>query len=104
MKLIEYIDEHYTERLFLKTLAADFYINLNYCCELFKKIKGCTFSEYVTGLRMKKAAELLKGGRLTISEVANAVGYEDYFYFIRVFSKYYNMPPAKYMRKHQKNR
>jgi two-component system response regulator YesN len=103
LKLIEYVDAHYTERLFLKTLAADFYINLNYCCELFKKIKGCTFSDYVTGLRMKKAAELLKGGGLTIAEVANASGYEDYFYFNRVFSKYYGLSPAKYMRGRQGN-
>lgn len=103
LKLIDYVDAHYTERLFLKKLAADFYINLNYCCELFKKIKGCTFSEYVTGLRMKKAAELLKGGGLTIAEVANASGYDDYFYFNRVFSKHYNLSPAKYMRSHQRN-
>jgi two-component system response regulator YesN len=104
MKLIEYVDAHYTERLLLKTLAADFHINLNYCCELYRKIKGCTFSEHVTSLRMKKAAELLKEGKLTIAEIASAVGYDDYFYFNRVFSKYYDVSPAKYMRGHKGNR
>jgi two-component system, response regulator YesN len=103
MKMIDYVDQHYTERLFLKELTADFYINLNYCCELFKRVKGCTFSEYITGLRMKKAAELLKSSSMSIGEVAKTVGYDDYFYFNRVFSKHFNLSPAKYMKNQQRN-
>jgi len=102
-ELVNYINANYHRELYLKDLAAKFYINQFYCCELFKKFLGKTFSEYIANLRMEKACELIKSRDLSIEKVAEMVGYNDYYYFNKVFKKYYGTTPAKYRKNHIKN-
>ena len=54
--------------------------------------------KYLTGLRMERAAFLLRtrGGRL--KEIAAGSGYGDSRYFIRVFKEFYGMTPTEYMK------
>ena len=94
--MIEYIEENYHKNLYLKDLANKFFFNHTYCCHLFKKFTDKTFSQYLTDLRMKKAKELLKDLSLSISEVANKAGYNDYYYFNKVFKKYYGITPYQH--------
>ncbi|GMX60988.1 hypothetical protein Elgi_74090 [Paenibacillus elgii] len=95
-ELLQYTNKHYNEELFLKDLSTKFFINLSYCCELFKKVTGMTFSQYMTDLRLKKAAELLQNSNLSIADVCKNVGYSDYFYFNKVFKKNFGCTPSKY--------
>jgi len=95
-KVIEYINKNYNQRLFLKELAQKFYINANYCCDLFKKNTGKTFSQYVISLKMKKAEELLLYSSYSISEVASMSGYSDYYFFNKVFKKEYGCTPSQF--------
>lgn len=95
-RMIAYIDGHFEEKLYLKDLSAQFYINQVYCCQLFKKHLGKTFSEYVSELRIRKARELLKQTDLSIEEIAIEAGYVDYYYFNKVFKKHCGMTPTKF--------
>ncbi|GAA3407750.1 response regulator [Paenibacillus hodogayensis] len=95
-QMVKYIDHHYQNKLYLKDLSVQFFINQVYCCQLFKKHLGKTFSEYVTELRIKKACELLKYTDLSIEEVATKVGYVDYYYFNKVFKKQSGITPSKF--------
>jgi two-component system, response regulator YesN len=95
-KLLKYIQKNYYEQFFLKELAKKYYINQNYCCYLFKKVTGSTFSDYVNKIRMEKSKELLRSMELTIDEIAQKVGYNDYFYFNKVFKRYHGSTPSKY--------
>jgi len=95
-QMVKYIDNNYKNKLHLKDLSVKFYINQVYCCQLFKKNLGKTFSEYVTDLRINKACELLKNTELTIDEIATKVGYMDYYYFNKVFKKQCGITPMKY--------
>ncbi|MDI4646377.1 response regulator [Cohnella hashimotonis] len=95
-KMVAYIDGHYEQKLYLKDLSAQFYINQVYCCQLFKKNLGKTFSEYVSELRIKKARELLKKTDLSIEEIAIQTGYVDYYYFNKVFKKHCGITPSKF--------
>ena len=94
--LISYINEHCREQLYLRDIAKMFYMNPNYCCRLFKKYTGRTFSEYLNNLRMERAVALLRTTDLTIEEIAQKAGYNDYFYFIKLFKKNQGAPPAKF--------
>jgi two-component system, response regulator YesN len=96
MELLEYVDDHFNQELKLNHLANQFFLHHTYVCELFKKVTNNTFSEYVTHLRMKKASELLKYKDLAISDVSQKVGFKDYYYFSKVFKKYYGQTPTKY--------
>lgn len=96
VNLLNYINENYKEKLQLKDLADMFYLNANYCCHLFKNIIGSTFSEYLTSKRMEKACKLLKYTTLSIAEVAVKVGYDDYYYFNKVFKRQFSCTPLQY--------
>ncbi|GGG73747.1 response regulator transcription factor [Paenibacillus radicis (ex Gao et al. 2016)] len=95
-KMVAYIDGHYEQKLYLKDLSAQFYINQVYCCQLFKKYLSKTFSEYVSELRIKKARELLKKTDLSIEEIAIQTGYVEYYYFNKVFKKHCGITPSKF--------
>jgi len=94
--LLKYINQNFNKELYLKDLSCQFFINETYCCELFKKVTGKTFSEYMNSLRIKKACELLETGDLSVDEVAREIGYRDYYYFNKVFKKYIGFTPFQY--------
>lgn len=65
----------------------------------YKKIKGLTGvspNELIRIKRLKRAAELLIEGDMTVSEVAYKVGFEDPFYFSKCFKTRYKCSPSKY--------
>jgi two-component system, response regulator YesN len=95
-EILEFVNNHYNQELYLKEICEKFHINLTYCCDLFKKHIGSTFTEYVTNLRIKKACELLKDTQLPIKKIAEVVGYNDYCYFYKVFKKIIKITPALY--------
>ena len=65
----------------------------------YKKVKdltGYSPNEYIRILRMKKAAELLQKGDLTVSEVSYKVGINDPFYFSKCFKSQFGVAPSMY--------
>jgi len=92
--LIEYIRVHYAEELLLKDLAERFFFHHNYLCHLFKKHFSMTYSQYLTGIRMNKAQELLRHDHLSKYEVAALVGYRQYAYFRQKYMAYWGYVPG----------
>lgn len=101
-ELLTYMHTHFREKLVLKELAEKFHINANYCCALFNKETGGSFSEYLTDIRMKEAERLLCHTSLPLEEIAEQCGVQDYYYFNKVFKKYYGETPSQ-RRKQRKN-
>mgnify|MGYP005857661087 CR=1 FL=1 len=95
-RLLKYISDNYEKPLYLSDLSRMFHLNETYICDLFKKSLGKTFTEYLTGLRLKKAAELLVKTNTPISGISDTVGYSDYSYFSKIFKKHYGMSPTQY--------
>ncbi len=95
-RMVAYIDRNFEQKLYLKDLSVQFFINQVYCCQLFKNNLGRTFSEYVAELRIRKARELLKRTDLSIEQIAVKSGYVDYYYFNKVFKKHCGMTPTKF--------
>lgn len=65
-----------------------------YSC--FKKWSGKTPIDYRNEIRITAAASLLKRSNLTVSEIAFKTGFEDPYYFSRMFKKHYGISPAAY--------
>ncbi|MDE5417372.1 ATP-binding protein [Labilibaculum sp. DW002] len=66
--------------------------------KLYRKIKELTDlapNEFIRTIRLKKSAQLLKGKRYNVSEVATMVGFNDPLYFSRCFKKQFGYPPSK---------
>lgn len=67
--------------------------------QLYRKIKALTnqsVQEFITTIRLNKAAEMLLEGRLAVGEIAFMVGYTDPTSFGRVFQKQFGLTPKKY--------
>lgn len=65
----------------------------------FNKLKvltGYAPADYIRMIRLQHAAQLLKQGEYTITEIADIVGFSDAKYFREVFKKYYNVSPSKF--------
>jgi AraC-like DNA-binding protein len=99
---IKYINEHFTEDIDLKKLAAIEHYNFSYYSEWFKNKMKVSPVEYIQSLRVKKAKELLLNTNLTILQISQMVGYEHNSSFTRVFKYLEKMTPAEFRRKIKK--
>ena len=95
-KIVSEIREHYTENITLSELSKKYGLSVGHLSNLVREELGLTFSEYITAKRMQRAKELLSDASLSINEVAEQSGYNDYFYFTKVFKKYMGISPSKY--------
>ena len=95
-KICEYIRNNYYKDINLYQLGRLSFLHPNYLCQLFKKYKACTITEYVTNIRLQKAQEFLSTTNKTIGEIARAVGYKDANYFSRIFSRHLGMSPTQF--------
>ena len=68
-------------------LAEKYGLSIGHLSTLIKKETGMSFTEYITEKRMEDAKKLLLKEELSIEEVAEKVGYHDYFYFTKAFKK-----------------
>ncbi|WP_274364261.1 response regulator [Paenibacillus thermotolerans] len=98
-EIIEYVKQRLNENITLRDVADQFSFSPNYLGHLFKEETSKNFSEYVIGLRMEKAAELLKDNKYKIYEVADQVGYRYLPYFSRQFKETFGMTPIEFRRK-----
>ena len=72
------------------------HISAAYFSTVFKKEAGESYSSYLTGLRMEKAAELMKTTDEKNYSIAAQVGYDEPNYFSHVFKKRYGVSPNKF--------
>lgn len=98
----EYVDMHYSKDISLSSIAGKFYLNPSYLSQLFKKEMNLKFIDYITGVRLKKAIELLGSTSLTVNEVAEAVGYKDARYFREIFVKHMGKTPSQFRKADEK--
>ena len=92
----DYIDRSYMNEIGLTQLADRFHLNPTYLSELFKKTTGSTFSDYVTQVRLGKAAELLGDPQMRLADIAELVGFANASYLSSVFKKHYGVSPNEY--------
>ena len=90
------IREHYMEDISLTSLADKYNVSMGRLSEMIKEHLKVNFSDYIATLRIQRAKELLRDDSLSIQEIAEIVGYNDYFYFTKVFKKVAGISPSKY--------
>lgn len=93
---MDYIEANFRAELTLKEVAKHVHLNPSYLSTLFKEEIQLSFSEYVTRMRLQQAKNLLLTTNLTITDIAEQVGYHTTKYFIKVFKEQENMTPNAY--------
>lgn len=89
-----YIDEHYGKKCSSAEIERACGLSYRYAGTLFKRETGLTINEYRTKLRLDYAQRLLLTTDLTVSQIADACGFCDAFYFSRIFTKNCGCPPS----------
>lgn len=95
-RAVDYILLNYKEKLGVKAIAEYAGLSPNYLCSLFKKETGETLIHYISRIRVGSSLTLLANTELSVSEVAESVGFEDGNYFTRIFKKQMDMSPSEY--------
>lgn len=93
----EYIRNHYDkDDISLNTVAASVNISPSHFSTIFSQEAGKTFIEFLTGVRMEKAKELLMCSNMKSAEIGYAVGYKDSHYFSYLFKKTQECTPREF--------
>lgn len=96
LKVIQYIREHYKEKIVLEQVAEQMGVTPEYLSTLFNREMKENFSVFLKKFRISHAKRLLAGTQMKIYEVAQEVGYSDAKYFTRVFKEEEGISPGDY--------
>lgn len=95
-RTVGYMVEHLDRPLQVANLAAMANVSPSHYFALFKRHTGWSPISFFTLLRMRRAGRLLRGTSMSVKEVAAALGYDDPFYFSRVFKSIHDVAPSEY--------
>ena len=99
---VNYIEQNYQRNLTVEEVADACRLNRSYFSKLFKENMGCPPQEFLIGVRLAKATELMSSSSAPISEIAVRCGYSNQFHFSRAFKKRYGLPPQKWRAQNKK--
>ncbi|SFG09939.1 Helix-turn-helix domain-containing protein [Desulfotomaculum arcticum] len=97
-----YLQVNYHKNITLEHLAEKVYLSPCYVSRAFRQVTGLNFMQYLTEIRIERAMQLLKIGKYSVSEVAEAVGYKDASYFSQMFKKKTGFVPSELINKQAK--
>lgn len=95
-KIHSMIQKNYHKKIKTAQIAKELGISSNYLSIMYKNATGNTFSNYLTGVRMTKAEELLKTDHLSVKEIAEATGFENESSFRKRFKQYFGINIKEY--------
>ncbi|NTV89736.1 MAG: response regulator [Clostridiales bacterium] len=95
-KAIDYLNTHFSEPVTLNEVAESTCVSTFYISRMFKKELGKNFVDYLNGIRVDKARELLRDVKYKTYEVAELVGIPDAHYFSKIFRRYTGMTPTEF--------
>jgi AraC-like DNA-binding protein len=96
---IEMMDQRYIEAPSLEEIADSVHLAPNYFHRKFTEVFHVTPFEYMLRKRMNAARQLLAFSEMSVKEVASRVGYDNPFYFSRLFTKYFGLSPSQMRKK-----
>ncbi len=93
---LEYLRQNIDRRVSLDDMAQHAHLSKSHFLRLFKEQTGYSPIDYFIHLKMQHACMLLSITHQTVHEISLAVGYEDQYYFSRIFKKVVGVSPSSY--------
>jgi len=92
----DYVDRNLHGKLAVADLAKAFRVSPNHLSTVFKRSTGIGFNEYVARAKVERAKELLVRPGRRMFEVALDLGFDDAFYFSKVFKRFAGCSPREF--------
>lgn len=96
---INFMLEQLTKKLKLDEIATETGLSASHFSRLFQNRTGHSPIDYFIQLKIQRACRLLDNSGWMIADVAREMGFEDQFYFSRVFRKVMGMSPGEYRKR-----
>lgn len=97
-RILDYLDQHYRERITLTQLAEHINMHPTSFCRYFKKEMNSTPFCYIHQLRIREAQVLLWETTMPIIDIAIQVGFDNISFFTRTFKKLTGLTPYQFRR------
>lgn len=94
-RIVEWLEEHFSENVSLDDLAAELDYNKTYLCKAYKNDTETTILDTLNMIRIRHAAELITYSDMSLSQVAAECGFATVSHFNRVFHKYVGITPGQ---------
>ena len=95
-QLVNSLNENYNKEIVRETIERLLDRNYEYLCQVFKKYAGITIITYVHHLRIQRAKYLLLNSHMEIKQISESVGFQDPYYFSRLFKRFEKCSPTEY--------
>lgn len=92
----QYMNEHFQENISMAELAENLHCSKGHLFRKFKEFTGKTPVEYLNNVRIKQASFYLKNTNFKINHIAGLCGFNDPYYFSRIFHKVTGQSPKQY--------
>lgn len=98
-KMVTYLNEDIESRNEVQMLVDKFNLSRSTIQNLFTKFANCSPKTYINQVRLNKSKELMKDSTLSISQIAERLGYGSIQYFSRAFSREFGISPSNYAKR-----
>ncbi len=95
-RALEFIHSEYMHDITVEQIAKSLSLDRTYFAVIFKNKVGLSPKRYIINYRMNIASSLLKKNDVSVSVVANSVGYSDLYTFSKMFKLHFGISPKKY--------
>lgn len=103
-KGIEYITSNYSYNITVEDIAKYVGLSRSHLFRSFETVLNQSPKEYLTDFRMKQACYLLEHSDLSITAIANSIGFDNSLYFSKTFHKLKRMSPKEFRNLHIKHK
>ena len=94
--VVDYIAEHYGEKIYIETLSDMITVSPDYFTKMFKDSIGKTPIDYINGIRINHALKLLATTDTPINDISDMLGFSNPNYFHKIFKQYMQTSPLAY--------
>lgn len=99
-QVLNYINDHFDQRLTLDDIAGRFYISKSYLSHIFTEHTSRSLYDYILYCRINRAKQLITDGT-ALTDISYQCGFSDYSNFLRTFARYVGCPPSGYRKRLQ---
>ena len=96
LEAIKFITVNLNSKMNIDTIASKAGLSKYYFLRQFKKMTDYTVIEYINLLRCNQAKKMLSDDKVSVKEIGEACGFENFSYFSKTFKKNVGCSPSEY--------